>query len=110
MNQKEVEPAATPLAISERVRLIRLAYGELHGRKRAISQSEFARFCGIGAPTWNNIETGDNRIGLENALAVCRKTGASLDYIYLGNRACLPHALAIAIETIENRRSLAGSQ
>ena len=30
-----------------------------------MSQSEFARRCGIGVAAWNNAETGDNRIGLD---------------------------------------------
>jgi len=91
----------SPKAIGERLGLIRRAYGVLQRREREISQSEFARTCGIGISAWNNAETGDNRIGIDNAMAVVRRTGASLDFIYFGERAGLPHALAIEIERLE---------
>jgi transcriptional regulator with XRE-family HTH domain len=90
-------------AIGARLRLIRLAYGALQGSSRAMAQAEFARLCGITSSAWNNAETGDNRIGLDNALAVCRRTGASLDFIFRGERANLPHALAVEIDHIERR-------
>jgi transcriptional regulator with XRE-family HTH domain len=70
-----------------------------------MSQSEFARFCGIGIAAWNNAETGDNRIGLDNAIAITKRTGVSLDYIYFGQRAYVPHGLAVEIERLENQAS-----
>lgn len=91
----------SPTAIGERLQLIRRAYSAVQHREKDMSQSEFARLCGIGIPAWNNAETGDNRIGLDNAMAVCRRTGVSLDFIYRGERAGLPHALAVAIENLE---------
>lgn len=89
-----------PQSVGERLRLIRLAYSALQRRERDISQAEFARICDIGAPAWNNAETGDNRLGIDNALAVCRRTGASLDYIYRGEMSHLPLALAAEIDRL----------
>ena len=66
-----------------------------------MSQAEFARMCGIGPAAWNNAETGDNRIGLDNALALRRATGATLDYIYCNDSAALPHALAVEIAKLD---------
>lgn len=91
----------TPKAIGIRLQLLRLAYGVAQGRPKEITQTEFAKLCGISKGTWNNAETGDNRLGLDNALAVCRRTGAGLDYIYRGERSTLPHALAVEIEKLE---------
>lgn len=66
-----------------------------------MGQSEFARACGIGIQAWHNAETGGNRIGVDNAMLVARRTGASLDFIYLDQRAGLPHALAVEIAKLE---------
>ena len=93
--------AETPAAIGARLCLLRRAYGALQRRGGEMSQSEFARLCDIGISAWNNAETGDNRIGIDNAKKVARRTGASLDFIYFGERAGLPHALAIAIGALE---------
>lgn len=90
-----------PTSVGERLRLIRRAYGALQRQgAREISQAEFARLCDISPAAWNNAETGDNRLGLDNAINVSRRTGASLDYIYLGDVAHLPHALAAEIEKL----------
>lgn len=88
-------------AIGARLRLIRLAYGAVQGRDRPMSQAEFARICEIGAAAWNNAETGDNRLGVDAAMSVARKTGVSLDYIYFGNTASVPLAIFIEIEKLK---------
>jgi transcriptional regulator with XRE-family HTH domain len=88
-------------AIGERLELLRRAYGVVQGYKREMSQSEFARQCEIGIQAWHNVESGNSRIGLNNAMRVRARTGASLDYIYFGNRTGLPHVIAVAIAEIE---------
>jgi len=97
-------PAPRPdslAAMSARLRLIRLAYGIVQGHSREMGQSEFSRLCGLNVSAWNNAETGDNRIGIDAAMKVVRQAGVTLDYIYFGNRAGLPHALAMAIDKLE---------
>lgn len=94
-------------AIGNRLRLIRLAYGALQDPLHPITQAEFSRLCGIGRAAWNNAETGDNRIGIDGAMAICRRTGVTLDYIYFGERSRLPHALALEIERLESQKPAA---
>ena len=91
-------------AIGARLRLIRLAYGLLQDPLHPMSQAEFSRLCGINRQAWNNAETGDNRIGLDSALAVKRRTGIGLNYIYDGDLRDLPHAIAIEIARLETKR------
>lgn len=88
-------------SVGDRLRLIRMAYGDLQHREKTISQAEFARMCNLTAPALNNAETGDNLIGLQAAKNVHRRTGATLDYIFFGNRNTMPHALMVAIEKRE---------
>lgn len=93
--------------IGKRLQLIRLAYGALQDPLHPISQAEFARLCGIGRQAWNNVETGDNRIGIDNALAVRRRTGVGLDYIYENDLRDLPHAMAIEINRLQSPKAAA---
>jgi transcriptional regulator with XRE-family HTH domain len=83
------------------MRFIRIAYGTVQGYKREMSQAEIARLCGINRQAWNNAETGDSRLGLDNAMALSRQTGVTLDYLFFGNRAGLPHLIAVEIERLE---------
>jgi len=92
-------------AIAARLRLIRRAFLALQGFKKDDNLSEFARQCDIGIAAWHNLERGDNRIGIDNAMRVARRTGASLDYIYFGQAAGLPHALATKIQQLDNPRA-----
>lgn len=92
-------------AIGLRLQLIRVAFGIVQGHTREMSQAEIARLSGVGRQAWNNAETGDNRLGLDNAMKICVRTGVSLDYIYFGNPSGLPHALAVEIEKLEKPRS-----
>lgn len=89
--------------VAERLRLIRRAYSVVQRHSPPISQSEFARLCGIGIAAWNNAETGDNRIGLDNAIALRRKTGATLDFIFCDDASGLPHFLAVEIARLQER-------
>ena len=89
-------------AIGERLRLIRIAYGTAQGHDREMSQAEVCRLTGVGRQAWNNAETGDNRIGIDNAMSIVRSIGVSLDYIYFGDRRGLPHALAVEIDKLQN--------
>jgi transcriptional regulator with XRE-family HTH domain len=91
--------------IGKRIQLIRLAYGALQDPLHPMSQAEFARLCGFGRAALNNVETGDNRMGLDNANAVRARTGVGLDYIYHGDLRDLPHALAIEINRLTQTKA-----
>lgn len=93
-------------AIGQRLRLIRLAYSAAQKHQKPMAQAEFARLCDISPPGWNNYETGDNRISLENARKVRRRTGVGLNYIFDGDQRDLPHALAVEIEKLEPAKSV----
>lgn len=82
--------------------LLRKGYSLAQGRTREMSQSEFARHCGIGIQAWHNIENAHNRIGLDNAIRLRLRVGVSLEFIYFdSHRNQLPQALLAAIEEIE---------
>ena len=80
----------------ERLRLTREALG--------LSQAELCRRVGFSPAAWNNAETGDNRIGIDNAIELCKATGVTLDWIFLGHRGGLPQKLAVDIERLLKRR------
>jgi transcriptional regulator with XRE-family HTH domain len=90
----------SPKAVGARLRLIRIAYGILQGRKGQMSQAEISRFLGIGRAAWNNAETGDNRLSVDNALKLRRKLGVSLDYLFDGE-GWVRHDLMIEIAKLE---------
>lgn len=94
--------------IGERCRLIRIAYGRVlnPSRPAEITQAEFSQLCGINRQAWNNVETGDSRLSIDSAIAVCRRTGASLDYIYLGIQVGLSHGLAVEIARLQSARAV----
>lgn len=79
------ETLTTMLAIGERIARIRDAYG--------LEASEFARFVGWSPQALNNYEKGHRRPDLDQTLKLCRKTGATLDYIYQGHEWTLPARL-----------------
>jgi transcriptional regulator with XRE-family HTH domain len=86
----------SPHEIGQRLRLTRQALG--------LSQAELCRRTGIRPAAWNNAETGDNRIGIESAVELCKTTGVTLDWIFLGHRGGLPQKLAVDIEKLMKKR------
>lgn len=69
--------------IAERLRRLRLAYGFPQARA-------WCQFVGMAEPSWNAFERGNRRITIDEALKICAKTGASLDWIYRGLEGTLP--------------------
>ena len=62
-----------------------------------MSQVALCRATGIGDQVWNNAETGDNLLTVPNAVKLCRVTGVTMDWIYLGQVTALPFSLLNAI-------------
>lgn len=62
--------------ISKRIRLVREAL--------KMSQAALCRLADISAQAWNNAETGDNMLTVQNAVKLCRISGVTLDWIYRG--------------------------
>lgn len=93
MAELDREPTSVE-EVAARLRLTREALG--------LSQAALCRITRIPTNTWNNAETADNRLGLDEAFKLCRVTGVSLDWIYRGSRALLP---AKILEEIARRES-----
>ncbi|WP_336489718.1 helix-turn-helix domain-containing protein [Methylobacterium nigriterrae] len=72
-------------AMAERLRNLRATTG--------LSQQKFATSFGLGHSQWANFESAKHRIGIDAALTLRREMGVPLDWIYLGDTACLPAAL-----------------
>jgi transcriptional regulator with XRE-family HTH domain len=79
-----------PKAIGERLRLLR--------KTRNISQIQLCEKLGFTPPAYNNYERGAKRPTPDNALILATFYGATLDYIYTGNLAGVPHLVVQEIE------------
>lgn len=91
--------------VAQRLRLVRIAYGRIHGFGREMSQSAISRLAGLKVSAWNNVETGANKLGIDSAIKVARLTGVSLDYLFLGNAAGLPRAMAVEIAKLKRSKA-----
>lgn len=84
--------------VARRLRLTRLAFG--------MKKAPWSRFVGISPQSWNNVEGTErgpaaNRISVDEALKVCRKTGVGLNWIFRGARDDMPVKVALAIDAVE---------
>jgi transcriptional regulator with XRE-family HTH domain len=73
-----------------------------------LSQARLCRISDISPSAWNNYETADARIGVDQAIKLCQATGVTLDWIYRGVRAGLPNAILEALTQLERERRLSG--
>lgn len=80
----------TPERIGARLEAVRKALG--YDDKRA-----FAEKAGLGEQTYGPWENGVREISRDGAKALCRTYGLSLDFIYFGNKAALPHRIAMLL-------------
>jgi transcriptional regulator with XRE-family HTH domain len=58
-----------------------------------LNQSAFAALIEVSQPAVNNYERAYRRPDLDTAIKIQMKTGVSLDWLYLGERAGLPGRL-----------------
>ena len=91
------EPDREPTSVDEVAARLKLTREALK-----LSQAALCRQTGISPQTWNNAETGDNRLGLDNANKLRAKFGISLDWLFWGDMRGLPNELAKRIEAIES--------
>ncbi len=71
--------------------------GRLFALRKALGASQVQMAEALGSPSnslWANYEGGTRRISLDHALALCRRYGVSLEWIYRGHIHSLPHDLA----------------
>ena len=78
-------------AVAERLGLLRKALG--------LSSAELCRQIGMLPSAWSMFESGQRRFTLEAAMVLRKKYGASVDWIFFGDEACLPKRLFDLIET-----------
>ncbi len=77
----------SPRAIGNRLRFLREAKGCKH-------QIQMGRLVGVSQSRYSNWENGIGVIPVEFAVKICSLTGATLDFIYIGNVSSLPMHLA----------------
>lgn len=70
---------------AERLRLARMAINP--------NQSEFARRAGMSQHRYNQYETGARPLTLDAALKLRDTYGLTLDYLFRGDTALVPHGL-----------------
>ena len=86
-------PQASRTEIAARLRVTRQAFG--------MGQYDFADRAGIAGNTYNQYEQAKKRPTIENALALCRAYGLTLDWVYAGDPSGLPYKVADAIKSIK---------
>lgn len=64
-----------------------------HRELEGLTQLEYARQIGVKRNTLNNWESGDYRLSLDGALALRKRYGLSLDFMYEGIDDALPMTL-----------------
>jgi transcriptional regulator with XRE-family HTH domain len=62
-----------------------------------LNAAQLCKRIGIKENRWSQYESGERRITLEVAEALCDEFGLSLDWIYRGKPDQLPHALRLKI-------------
>ena len=72
--------------IADRLKRARLAISP--------SQTAFARGAGLSQHRYNQYETAARPLTLDAATKICRAYGLSLDWLFYGDSAMLPHAIA----------------
>lgn len=66
-------------------------------------QAQFAQLIGVTQPALNNYLQGIRRPTIDVAINIQRKTGATLDWIYLGVRSGLPARLLETLPDLSER-------
>lgn len=84
---------AHPTKVAPRLQLLR--------GLRNLKQTELCDLLDIQKNTYNHYERGQNRPDVSNALKLCAFYGVTLDYLFSGNIAGLPHHMAIEITKAE---------
>ncbi|PWE32759.1 hypothetical protein DDZ14_08410 [Maritimibacter sp. 55A14] len=88
----EIDEAKYPYwRIGQRLQALRETTG--------MSKTKYAAFCGYNYTRYINWESGHRRMLPDEAEVLCDKFGVTLDFIYRGIEAQLPHSLAIALSS-----------
>ncbi|KQI66947.1 hypothetical protein AN189_17980 [Loktanella sp. 3ANDIMAR09] len=80
-------------------------YAEIGRRLRVLrettgmNKADYAAICGYNYTRYINWESGHRRMMPDDAIILCEKFGVTLDFIYRGIEAQLPHSLLIAMSS-----------
>lgn len=85
-------PPRLRVQIGERLRLFRELIVDA-------SQPKLAKIVGVTTQAWSQWETGKRPLGLCEAIILCRRYGATLDWLYRGEESGLPVRLAEKLRT-----------
>lgn len=91
----------SPKAVGGRVKLLRLV-------SKPENQKVWAELLGAKPQQYNNWERGQTIIPVEYAVKICGRTGANLDFIYLGKTDGITRALSDALDRLPPDPSGAG--
>ncbi len=73
------------------------------------NQASFAALVGISQPALNNYLKGLRRPEIDVAINIHAKTGATLDWIYLGDRSGLPSRLMESLPDLADPKKISRS-
>lgn len=85
-------------AVAERLRQVQAALTAIDENN---TQAEVARTAKISKSAWNNALTGDNRLGVNDAIKLWQAYQIDLKWTYLGIPTGLPHDIKKKIDELK---------
>lgn len=86
------KPYVVPAKVGQRLKQLRLAYGW--------RQKRMAKHTGISPPSWSKYESGQELMSVYHAAVIECRTGATLDWIYVGKVDAMPVGLLNRINQV----------
>lgn len=83
---------ADVLATANRLRLAREAM------RPYMNQTQFAKGAGLRQNRYSQYESGDRPLTLDAAIQISNRYGISLDWLYRGDPAFMPHGLITSLD------------
>jgi Predicted transcriptional regulators len=90
----------SPKDIGKRIVALREALG--------YNQAQFAELVGLTQPAMSNYEKGFRRPDIDSAIKIQLRTGATLDWLYMGKRDGLPAHLLEKLPILDEQIRKAG--
>lgn len=104
----KVPPSIPPVMVGNEQTGTREVAARLKQTREALklTQARLCRIADISTSAWNNYETADARIGVDQAIKLCQATGVTLDWIYRGIRSGLPSAILEGLTQLEREKRM----
>ena len=97
MAKKNLPPASTKSEVCKRLVYLRMA--------RGMKAKEMAGSVGLTPTQWANYESHERMPNVQDMIRLANATGVTLDWIYRGLAASLPHHLALKISEVADDAS-----